>query len=154
MKKSEAFAVVAILAASFPRAEIGEPTIEAYAVGLTDLGIEETTAAVRTLQQTSRFFPTIAEIRETVAELRLGAPPPMHAWEQAYSRNGQRHPLVRRARRIVGDDWDWRQTPTGVLQKAFLAAYAEAKKEAVNEIVAPMLAAARTAVTAPAELNA
>lgn len=155
MKKSEAVATIAILAACFPKQQIEETTIDAYALGLLDLETKETTVAVRTLQQSCRFFPSVAEIRETVAELRLGAPPPMHAWEQAYSRGVERHPIVQRARRIVGDDWDWRQTPTGVLQKSFLAAYAEAKDEAMREIITPALAASsRTepvhAVTAPA----
>jgi hypothetical protein len=143
MSESEATALVAALAASFPKQPIGEPTVKAYAGSLLDLDVQIATAAVRTLQQGSTFFPSIHEIRTMVADLELGAPPPMQAWESARQKGAPRHPVVQRARRIVGDDFHWRETPSGILQKSFLAAYAEAKDEAMRAIVTPGLAAAQ-----------
>jgi hypothetical protein len=142
MKQSEATMLVAGLAASFPRQALGERTVEVYVEALLDLDAALATQAVRTIQQTSRFFPAISEIREMVATLQLGAPEPMFAWEQARTKGADRHELVRRARRIVGDDFDWQQTPTGILQKRFLDAYAEVKDAAMKEIAAPALGAA------------
>lgn len=143
MKESEAFALVAVLAASFPKQQVGEPTVKAYAGALLDIPVELAGAAVKTLQHGSRFFPSIAEIREAVAELSLGAPAPMAAFELARTPSKDRHPVVQRAKRMVGDDWHWRETPSGILQKSFLAAYAEAKAEAMAEIATPILAGAR-----------
>ena len=146
MKESEATELVAVLAASFPRQPIGEPTLKAYAGALADIPVELAGAAVTQLQHSSRFFPSISEIRETVAELSLGAPSPMMAFEQARTAKEPgvgRHPIVQRARRMVGDDWHWKETPSGILQKSFLAAYAEAKAEAMAEIATPILANAR-----------
>lgn len=149
MKQSEATMLVAVLTASFPRQPIGERTAEVYVEALLDLDVRLANQAVRALQQTSRFFPTISEIREAVATITLAAPDPMFAWEQARTKGAERHELVRRARKIVGDDWDWQQTPTGILQKRFLDAYAEVKDAAMKEIVAPALAATTPEISAP-----
>lgn len=154
MKESEATALVAVLAASFPKQQVGESTVKAYAGALLDIPVELAGAAVKTLQHGSRFFPSIAEIREAVAELSLGAPSPMMAFESARTPKEPgvaRHPVVQRAKRMVGDDWHWKETPSGILQKSFLAAYAEAKAEAMAEIATPILANARSgAIGAPA----
>lgn len=141
MKESEATVLVATLAAAFPRQQLAEPTIKVYAHDLVDLDAAAANAAIETLRRTSRFFPTISEIREATAALQLGAPEPMRAWEQACGR-GPRHPLVQRARRIVGDDYDWRVTPTGIMRRSFRDAYAEVRAEAVRALVSPTLDAA------------
>lgn len=146
MKESEALALVATLRAAFPRQQMDDATLRVYALDLADLDAATASEAVRTLRRTSRFFPTIAEIREGAATLQLGAPEPMAAWAQAVSRDGERHELVQRARRIVGDSFHWREAPSGVLRRAFLDAYAEVRDEAMREIVAP------PALPAPAAL--
>ncbi len=141
MTKQEATALVAVLMASYPRQPVEPPTIEAYAAGIGDLDAGLATTAVRTLQHESRFFPTVAEIRDTYAELLIGAPLPMHAWEQAQGA-GPRHPLVDRARALVGDGYQWRSEPTWSLRRWFLDAYPEVRRSAVREVAAPALAQA------------
>lgn len=140
MTTSEAVALVATLAAAWPRQPIEQATLDIYAHDLADLDFGLAARAVESVRRSATYFPAIAEIRNAAAELRLDAPSPMLAWEQASGRS-DRHPLVREAREIVGDDWAWRQEPAGVLRKAFLAAYTEVRAAAVTELVQGALTA-------------
>ena len=140
MKKSEARALVATLAAAFPRQQVPQVTFDVYTADLVDLDLRVAEKATTNLRRSSRWFPTIAEIREAVAELQLDAPGPMEAYAQAvHGAKEDRHPLVQRAKLMCGDDWYWREAPTGVSRKAFLAAYAEVKTQALGKIVQPAL---------------
>ena len=152
MKKSEARALVATLAAAFPRQQVPQVTFDVYTADLVDLDAGVTEQAVSGLRRSSKWFPTIAEIREAVAELQLDAPGPMEAYVQAtHCAKKNRHPLVQEAKQICGDDWYWREAPIGVSRKAFLAAYAEVKSRALSRIVRP---AELEATNNPRELTA
>lgn len=137
MKNSEAKLLVATLAAAFPRQEIPQESIEVYAADLADLDADLARRAIENARRGSRWFPTIAEIREAAAELLLGAPASMAAWEQAVSLRADRHPLVSRARKMCGDSWYWSHldTATSFARRDFLTAYSEVKAKAVAEIV-------------------
>lgn len=139
MIQSEAKALVAVLRAAFPRQEMGETTFNVYVQDLMDLDYAAAAEACQTLRQTATFLPSIGEIRDMTARLVVGAPEPMHAWEQA-SGPAPRHELVDRARRMVGDAWHWRETPAHFLRKPFLEAYEEVLRLGVAEIAAPALA--------------
>ncbi len=144
MKRSEATALVATLAAAWPRQEICQATLDIYAHDLGDLDLGVAAQAVETCRRTLTFFPTIAEIRLAAAELQLDAPQPMTAWEQAVNPQSSiipRHRLVAQARRIVGDDWTWKTEPAHALRRAFLAAYSEVRDEAVKSYVTPEITA-------------
>lgn len=91
MKPSEAVKVMATLAAAYPQRDLASETIEVYAHDLADLDAGVAAAAVERLRRTSRFFPTISEIREAAAELVLGAPPSTVAWRQALAFASHRH---------------------------------------------------------------
>lgn len=144
MTQAQAKALVATLAAAFPNQTITQATLNVYALDLADLDFPTAEKAVETVRRGAKFLPTISEIRNIYASLRLGAPGPMAAFEQASGgRREDRHPLVQRAKRMVGDDWDWREAPTGVMRKAFLAAYGEVVASATEALVAPELAAAK-----------
>ena len=67
MKKSEARALVATLAAAFPRQQVPQVTFDVYTADLIDLDFGVTEKATMNLRRSSRWFPTIAEIREAVA---------------------------------------------------------------------------------------
>jgi len=51
-------------AAAFPGAKIGEATLAVYLEDLSDLEVARVEAACATSRRTSRFFPTVAELRE------------------------------------------------------------------------------------------
>lgn len=143
MTEGQAKALVATLAAAFPNQRISQATLNVYAVDLADLDFGVAEKAVETTRRGAKFMPTIFEIRTVAAELQLGAPPPMIAFDQASTKPAEeRHALVQRAKRMVGDDWDWREAPRGVTRKAFLAAYEEVKEEAMRALVTPALAEA------------
>lgn len=72
MKKAQALSCIAILAASYPRQELNPDTLNAYATMLQDLEFEAVDAAVKRIICSSKWFPTIAEIRAEVAEGECG----------------------------------------------------------------------------------
>lgn len=114
MTKQEAMKLVALLKAGWPRQELGAETISLYADMLKDIPLAEAQAAVQRIVQTSKWFPTIAEIREQVAEARCALDPPELAWgevQRAISSVGAYHqplfdnPAIQRAVNAMG----WRQ---------------------------------------------
>lgn len=80
MTTAETKRLVAMLGATWPRQEIQQATLEVYAWALADLDFELAQAAVKRLVQTSRFFPTVAEIREAAIRGRVSLPAPEEAW--------------------------------------------------------------------------
>lgn len=133
MTESEAVILVAALAAAFPRTLVEQATIDVYAYDLARLDFAMASAAVEKLRTESRWFPTIAEIIEQTAMVQLALPGPAEAFAQAV-RGQEKHPLVWRARSLVGDDWTWRTSPEANLRKSFREAYQETMRDAINEI--------------------
>lgn len=72
MTKSEVAELVAVLSASYPAAPMSERTTMAYESMLADLECAAANAAVARLVQTSKWLPTIAEIRAAAYELAAG----------------------------------------------------------------------------------
>lgn len=109
MTEAEAGELVAVLQAAFPRAEVDEATLKVYSQALRDLDIDEARTAVWSVVRTSRFFPTVAEIRGEYLRRFIDAPSPAEAWAQIEradkSIGGLPHPLVREAFSMVGGRW-------------------------------------------------
>ena len=81
MTEKEAAGLMAALKAAYPRQEIAAPTIKLYARMLGDIDPTEGKEAVQRLIASSRFFPTVAEIREEVFRAHTeGLPEPEVAW--------------------------------------------------------------------------
>lgn len=76
MKASQVTKVVTVLVAAFPNSHVTEDTSAVYESALVDLDYEQVDAAVGRLLRTSRFMPSIAEIREAVIEAGSGQPRP------------------------------------------------------------------------------
>jgi hypothetical protein len=81
MTKHEAAKLVAVLSAAYPRQEIEEATLAIYCEMLLDLDHAIAERGVKVLMANSRWFPTIAEIREAVLEQQSPLPSPAEAWE-------------------------------------------------------------------------
>lgn len=73
MKKSEVTELVAILSATFTRPPMAEKTCQVYENMLADLERQAAHRAVSRLINTSKWLPTIAEIRAAAVELEHGA---------------------------------------------------------------------------------
>jgi hypothetical protein len=73
VKPIEAAKLVAMLSAAYRDAPISEATAEVYEAMLADLPFAATQAAVARLVATSKWFPTVAEIREAVVAVERGA---------------------------------------------------------------------------------
>lgn len=141
MKDSDTTTIVAALVAAYPSQTIRQPTIELYQSALVDLDFNEALLAVQRIIKTSRFFPTIAEIRTNVVQERLGAPPPSLAWEivehlieTCYWRQhtgwekmpNYEHYLVERAVMAMGGLRDMQQSSSqSVIRGQFLRLYTE-----------------------------
>ncbi len=81
MTPVEAAKAVAILQAAFPGARWTEPTALLYEQLLADLEFELAHSAITRLVCTTKFLPTIAEIREAAADIVLGpCRHPIDAW--------------------------------------------------------------------------
>ena len=85
MTKQETIKAMAILSAGYPNQVIREETIEIYARMLRDFDFETVNAAIQDIIAQSRFFPSIAEIRQTVIERRLDFAPAEAAWGEVMS---------------------------------------------------------------------
>lgn len=72
MTSAEAARLVAVLLASFPGAKTTPKTSEIYERMLADLDYPTANAAVERLLATSRYMPTIAEIRDACMTLTHG----------------------------------------------------------------------------------
>lgn len=73
MKKSEVAELVMMLLAAYPNARTTASTSQVYEAMLADLDAGRARAAVQRLIASSRFMPTVAEIRTAAAELEHGA---------------------------------------------------------------------------------
>lgn len=80
MTPKQAAQLVAILKASFPSTNIGAETVKVYAAMMADLDFIDAQRAIREVIAEARFFPTIAEIRERVAENATCLPSAEQAW--------------------------------------------------------------------------
>jgi hypothetical protein len=82
MKRSEVAEIVMMLMAAFPHAKTTASTSAVYERALEDLDVEAGRKAVQRLMATSKFMPTIAEIREVAYALQHGR---ARSGEEAYA---------------------------------------------------------------------
>ena len=103
MTKTEVMKLVAVLCAAYPSAKFTAETSSVYEHMLADLDGTTTTAAVEQLISSSRWLPTVAEIRERVLSLRSGEiRPGGDAWGSV------RKAIARRGRhRVPGVDFEF-----------------------------------------------
>lgn len=111
--KAELAKLIGFLAASFPAAKITDQTIEAYIAMLEDVPIGILRVAVQQCANDSKFFPSLAEIRDRVATIsRPAQPNAAEAWEEvmiAMKRDGfYKHPAFADSvlqRAVEAMDW-------------------------------------------------
>lgn len=72
MKRSESAELVMTIIAAYPSAKTTASTSQVYETMLGDLDVHAARAAVTKLITTSRFMPTVAEIRGAATELERG----------------------------------------------------------------------------------
>jgi hypothetical protein len=86
VKPSEIAELVTMLAAAYPHTQFGEASASVYEMALADIDPTVFRSALVRLVQTSKFMPTIAEIREACVVVRVGARRPGgEAWGQVYN---------------------------------------------------------------------
>jgi hypothetical protein len=81
--REEALAIATMMIEAYPR-EVKPETLKAYALHLADLDRGAAGRAVKALVATSKWLPTIAEVRACVARASLPAAPSVgEAWAEA-----------------------------------------------------------------------
>lgn len=82
MTAEEVSKLVAVLAANYPTAKLTRDNIRAYEFALADLDYQLAQRAVTNIVRTSKFFPSIAEIRAACIETTNG---PTRTGVEAYT---------------------------------------------------------------------
>lgn len=82
MTELEALKLVKIVQSAYPRQEFPEDTVRVYVMSLVDLPTELATRAVMELIRTSKWVPTIAEIRQRATEIGCPMPAADEAWAE------------------------------------------------------------------------
>ena len=81
MKKTETIKIMGLLAAAYPSAKaITEAQVEIWHECLQDLEPQEALTAIRAHIMGSQFFPTVHEIREQIAQIRVPQLESGEAW--------------------------------------------------------------------------
>lgn len=98
MTQTEVSKLVAVLAAHYPTAKLSRDNLMAYERALADLDYQLAQSAVERIVRTSRFFPSIAEIREACTLKTTG---PTRTGVEAYA---ELMLAVRRHGRTYGEE--------------------------------------------------
>ena len=110
MKPREA---VAVLAAGFLRdRELSTETVELYAAKLADINPALLEAVIHRLLERARFFPSIAEIRQTAAEVAGVLPLPAETALAIVREADVERPVYRRDGTYAYTEHDWRWPDT------------------------------------------
>jgi hypothetical protein len=130
---------LAMLKAAYPRQQLADETIDVYTMALADVNPDLLRTAVLRLISRSVFFPTVAELRQTAADIaieRAGYPTALQAWEIALNRPKEATDEIKRAvRMICGDFYNLRMsTMQGADRARFIEAYGEIMNEKRNEV--------------------
>lgn len=128
MTNNEAAKVIATLTAAYPRMEMSEETSKLYARFLQDLEYPKAQAAVVRLIANSKFFPTVAEIREAAFRVEQpDLPLPGEAWEEVMRQIRDvgyigtpnfSHPLIGKAVQAMGGWIKLCQSEEGMVDRA------------------------------------
>lgn len=111
MTTDDAVRLLEILAAAYPSATLSEATIAVYVRLLLDLPQEKALAGVTALIAQERYLPSIAQIREAVADIADALPDSETAWREVSSQVRScgtwhkpvfSHPLVARVVQAIG----------------------------------------------------
>lgn len=143
MNKSETSEIVVKLMTAYPRQEITPETLETYCQMLGDLDAEAAMRAAVEHMATSKYFPTIAEIRTAVVEAELQLPPTDEAYTEVIRRirkvgrdglwTSDLCPAVVDAVKAVGWLSMCNSTAPGVERAAFVKFYEAAKERAIQD---------------------
>lgn len=134
-------ACLAVLRAAYPNAVINPETVDAYEAALGDLDPQDLGDAVAALVKESRYLPSIAEIRDVVAEHKLALPSPTEAWCEARERafgtwDKPRHPLVHQVIQDMGGTYLIKTSANpSITQAQFLKAYKERRADLIQQFV-------------------
>lgn len=146
MSRSGAIKAVALIAAVWTN-PITDATVELYVEHLSDLPDEPLANAVRLLARTTKWLPSIAELREQT--LRLASPgsfppTPEQAWNEVLAvavgpRDNEpvySHALIKQAVRQLGGLYRVREaTDANGIRRRFLETYNPIFKEQTNAVL-------------------
>lgn len=147
---------MALMQDAYPRADLPDRTIQTYAAKLQDLDPAEVYDAMQQIVRTSKWPPSLADIREAVAERTLNLPTVEEAWEIAESGSLKNAPEpVRRAAEYVGGRWNILHSDNPTATRAqFREAYEGYRATAIRDFQAGSVGRRALALDMPRELMA
>jgi hypothetical protein len=141
---SDALGLVQELMACYPAQPVSPANVQAYVRHLADLPMPLLAAAVQRTVASSRFFPTIAELRAAAAALVDDAPDADQAWATVMhqvarvGRTGKPelgHPRISEALAAIGTWYDVCSSETTAADRAtFTKAYEAATRRAAEAV--------------------
>ena len=146
MRQTDAARLVGIIRAAWPQGMFPPESVAVYAKAISDLDLDAVSAAVDELVKTRTYLPSIAAIREMVAEQVCGLPAAEDAWlevETAIRRFdggdsktwtwGWSSPAVGKAVRSLGGVSVMHEAPQlGFVRRDFIDAYGKFRKQAIG----------------------
>lgn len=123
------------------KSDFSAERVKAYAWGLRDINPDDLEQAVALSIRSSRYPPTVSDLRTIVATLRLnhpGAGEALELVEAAVANNTTRRLPVpaRRALDALGGSWAWKTTDVpSVLRGQFLRLYEEFSRTETQAII-------------------
>jgi hypothetical protein len=145
MTQGETLAIVSQLVGAYSR-DLTEATLEIYCQDLCDLAPDTLMRAVVQLRRTSKWLPTIAEIRAAVVDQATDFPSPAVAWDTVVARmrklgtyrppgRGSGDPVFR-ALELCGDWESCCQEDATWLRKRYVEIYEQLVTEARHGLAA------------------
>jgi hypothetical protein len=152
MRQTDAARLVGIIRAAWPRGVFPPESVAVYTKSISDLDLESVSAAVDELVKTQTFVPSIAAIRETVAERACVLPAAEDAWLEVETAirvfdGGDSKtwtwdwssPAIGKAVRSLGGVSVMHEAPQlGFVRRDFLDAYGKFRKQAIGDAVLRM----------------
>jgi hypothetical protein len=72
MTQNEAYRLIGLLFTSYPSAKLTQQHADSYASAIMEMPVEGASKAIERLRRTSKFLPSISEVRECVSDLTVG----------------------------------------------------------------------------------
>jgi len=165
MTELEALKIVKILQSAYPRQEFPEDTVRVYAMSLADLPVALGQRAVMELIRSSKWVPTIAEIRQRAAEIGCPMPAADEAWAEAQKAARNFSPgvpmdlqwssdLVAEAVAMTGGMWGIAMSPRpDAVQRQFVEVYNSLRDRHIKRLQVEPGLLAEVAARSPKQLK-
>lgn len=150
MVKEDAERLVRELFAAYPTVELRDGTEAIYVKYLSELKRQTVGDVIPDLIRSSSKLPSIADIRNRIAEVTLGLPTPLEAYHSVFERGAELHELTRYVAEIFGGTYNIRTSDApAAVRKQFIEFFGDLRAEAVRRAALPRVVIEAAKAPAP-----